>query len=1091
MFIEILKFEIKYWLRNVSMYIYLMAFFLMALGSMAGVAGVFGEGSSNIENIANSPLSIYNFTSFFLKLLLFLTPAIVGTTIYKDFKSKIHTILYTYPFTKKEYLAAKFVSSFIIVCLIAFSIILGLILGTKLPGANPLQMQDFSIIPYLQTYFIYVVPTLFFLSVVVFTVVSVTRNIFTGFISVILIWMIKEILQLFTDGDSFLGFLIDPFAGTVIQYFTRFWTLAEQNTLAIPLHSEVLYNRLFWLVVSGFILVLIYRWFSFSQTAISFTIPYANDRKDNYNESENISAAKAAKPEYIFSWFHWIKTTWKLSETDFLFIIRSGAFISIVIAGTIFVGAILLQINPQTDTKTLPLTWVILGFPVFFFSFLIQILSFLYAGILVHRARNNRFYDLVAVTAVPNWVLLFSKFLALLKMQLVLLILIAISGISVQVYSGHTQFEFFHYLFDLLFIHWVGFAIWAMIALLVHNIFNNTYLSLFLLIVLSLSISQLQSVGIEKFIFRLNESPNSDFYLRYTDMNLYGHALIPYLVYKFYWLVLGLLLCCLSLLVWERDITFSVSERISVAIKRMSGRLAFISVILLTSFVSLGYYLYRQEIKPENRIWSASDESALLNQFQHTFQHYKHILQPRITSVNVKMDIFPESNSFRASGTYTLINKTRQTLDTLLIKTGYDEITSLILPIKATIVSQDTNFKFSVYKLKKGIAPNDSLILQFTIRNKDNSFLIRHSGVLHNGTYIKSDVFPRLGYFANTDKKMPTDTNVLSNHYQSIDADVVLFEAVLSTIPEQTAITSGYLQKEWLKNGRRYFHYKMDTPIKFVIGFNSGRFDMVQEKYKDIDLKIYYHPSHKYNLKQLMEGMKASLDYNIANFGPYQHRQMQIIEFPRSEGSYATTSANCMQMSEIRFVNDTTHIKAGGIDLSFYVAAHEFSHQWWGNQVMPADALGASMITESVAEYISAKVYEKKYGKQNALKFLEIQRNRYLSGKSNETGKEQPLYLVDTEQSYISYGKGAIVLFTLSEYIGEKKLNEALKAYLIKTKFRGPPYTTSLEMLEFLKNATPPNKQYLISDMFETTSGDKTMSHFDHILGLNNASKKR
>ena len=125
------------------------------------------------------------------------------------------------------------------------------------------------------------------------------------------------------------------------------------------------------------------------------------------------------------------------------------------------------------------------------------------------------------------------------------------------------------------------------------------------------------------------------------------------------------------------------------------------------------------------------------------------------------------------------------------------------------------------------------------------------------------------------------------------------------------------------------------------------------------------------------------------------------------------------------------------------------------------------------------------------MKFLEIQRNRYLSGKANESGKEQPLYLVDTEQSYISYGKGAIVLFTLSEFIGEKKLNEALKAYLIKTKFRGPPYTTSLEMLEFLKNATPPNKQYLISDMFETTSGDKTMSHFDHILGLNNASKKR
>ncbi|MBL0052998.1 MAG: hypothetical protein IPP29_16560 [Bacteroidetes bacterium] len=96
------------------------------------------------------------------------------------------------------------------------------------------------------------------------------------------------------------------------------------------------------------------------------------------------------------------------------------------------------------------------------------------------------------------------------------------------------------------------------------------------------------------------------------------------------------------------------------------------------------------------------------------------------------------------------------------------------------------------------------------------------------------------------------------------------------------------------------------------------------------------------------------------------------------------------------------------MDLSFYVAAHELSHHWWGNQVSPADALGATMITESMAEYITAKIYEKKYGKQGALKFLKIQRIRYLSGRANETEQEPPLYLVNPEQSYISYGKGAI-----------------------------------------------------------------------------------
>jgi ABC-2 type transport system permease protein len=386
-----------------------------------------------------------------------------------------------------------------------------------------------------------------------------------------------------------------------------------------------------------------------------------------------------------------------------------------------------------------------------------------------------------------------------------------------------------------------------------------------------------------------------------------------------------------------------------------------------------------------------------------------------------------------------------------------------------------------VYHLDKGILPNDSIRLDFRITNQQNTLLVRHSNILKNGTYLKSDIFPRLGYFANTEKAKPGDPASLANHYQSLDADLGQFEAIISTTPRQTAITSGNLLKAWQEKGRRYFHYQTDQPIKFVLGFNSGEFDVVKEDYKGVELRIYYHPQHTYCLPRMMAGLKASIDYNTTHFGPYQHQQAQIIEFPRSEGSYATTAGNCIQISEIRFVNDTNIIQASGIDLSFYVAAHELTHQWWGNQVIPADALGATMITESIAEYVTAKIYEQQYGKQSALKFLKIQRERYLSGRAAETGQEAPLYLVHPEQPYIAYGKGAIALYTLSEYIGEEKLNGALNAYLTKVRFQPPPYTTSLEMLDFLKQATPDSLQYLIIDMFEKTDPEKTLLYFDKI----------
>ena len=1088
MFFAIFKFEIKYWLRNWSFYTYLSFFFLIALLSMAGAAGAFGEGSASVENMANSPMSIYGFTNFFNKFLLFLIPAIVGNTIYKDYKSNFKSVLHTYPFTKTDYLLAKFTSTFLIVCLVAFSAVIGLILGTKLPTVNPLQILPFDAVPYIQTYFIYLIPNLFLFSVVVFSIVLLSRNTYTGFISIVLIWLLKEISTRLLGAEGLVSLLIDPFGESAVQYFTQYWNLSEQNINPLPLQPIIFINRFVWLFIGVIIFASIFRWFSFSQDPFSIRLKTKKSERITKENFGSIIKINLIKPKFVFSFFQQIKTSWKLSQVEFIFIIKNGAFISIVIAGILFIAAILLQMNPQTDTKTLPATWVILGFPVFFFSFLIQILTFLYAGILVHRATNSRISDLISTTAVPNWVLLFSKLLALVKMQIVLLSLILVVGISIQLNANYYQFEIHHYLFDLYIIHLIGFIIWALVSLLIQSIFSNTYLGLFVLILMILGISQLSSLGVENFAFRFNESPNTDFFLKYSDISGYGHFITPYFLYKSYWLVLGLFLFCVTLLFWQRELTNSISQRLKIALKRFNGKLALISTTLLVCFVGFGFYLFEIENKGANQNISSKNEAILLSQFQNKYSKYEHTKQPRITSLFVKLDIYPETNSFIANGKYTLINKTANTIDTLLIKQGYDEITKLYFSTKATLIEEDTVFKFTIYKLDKGIAPNDSINLSFTITNQKNTLLTQNSNILKNGTYLQSDIFPRLGYFANTEKRMPDDTLSLANHYQSIDADLINFEAIVSTTPKQIAITSGNLIKEWIEDDRRYFHYKLDKPIKFVFGFNSGEFAVLKENYKGVDLRVYYHPTHIYNIHQMMDGLKASLDYNVFYFGAYPYKQVHIIEFSRSEGSYATTSGNCIQISEIRFINDISNIKEGGIDLSFYVAAHELSHQWWGNQVIPADALGATMITESVAEYVTAKIYEKKYGKQSAFKFLNIQRNRYLLGRANETEQEPPLYLVNPEQSYISYGKGAIAFYTLSEFIGEKELNDALKEYSDKVKYQPPPYTTSLEMLYYLKEATPDSLHYLIADMFEKNDNEKILLHFDKVSVRNNAS---
>ena len=83
-FLSILIFELKYWLRRPSYYIYLIFFFGFALFLMADSAGALGaiSGTVNSSTIANSPLAINSIlNSMNAFIFAFLIAALIGGTI--------------------------------------------------------------------------------------------------------------------------------------------------------------------------------------------------------------------------------------------------------------------------------------------------------------------------------------------------------------------------------------------------------------------------------------------------------------------------------------------------------------------------------------------------------------------------------------------------------------------------------------------------------------------------------------------------------------------------------------------------------------------------------------------------------------------------------------------------------------------------------------------------------------------------------------------------------------------------------------------------------------------------------------------------
>jgi len=253
-------------------------------------------------------------------------------------------------------------------------------------------------------------------------------------------------------------------------------------------------------------------------------------------------------------------------------------------------------------------------------------------------------------------------------------------------------------------------------------------------------------------------------------------------------------------------------------------------------------------------------------------------------------------------------------------------------------------------------------------------------------------------------------------------------------------------------------------PILGFWAYLSARYQVKRDQWNGIPIEIYYDAKHPYNVDRMIYSVKKSLDYFTKNFGPYQHKQVRILEFPRY-ARFAQSFPNTIPFSEsIGFIADLRDKDA--IDFVFYVTAHEVAHQWWGHQVSGANVQGSTMLIESMAQYSALMVMEKEYGQAQMRRFLKFELDRYLSGRGGELVAEMPLMLVENQQ-YIHYRKGSVAMYALRDAIGEANVNRALASFIAQHKFEQPPYTTAAALVQEFRKVAPPDKQELITGLFE------------------------
>jgi hypothetical protein len=648
-----------------------------------------------------------------------------------------------------------------------------------------------------------------------------------------------------------------------------------------------------------------------------------------------------------------------------------------------------------------------------------------------------------------------------------------------QLYRGYINFEIGLYMKGLS-IETISFLLICILASAVQVLSNNKYLGYLLMILYLISLTVLETLDLDHNLYHFADTPPA----RYSDMNGYGHFVQPVLWFNLYWGFFAIMLAGLSALYWVRGTESSLKTRLKLAALRFRTPARAAMAVGIIGFLGTGSFIY-YNTNVLNEYMPTDKAEQRKAEYEKKYRQYKDVAMPRIKDVKADVDIYPRERVVEIRGEYILENKTSTAIDSLHLNIPTRVRINNIDFRGHTLTHADSVVGYYIYKFDRSLEPGDTMTLGFDLTAKNPGFVNNspNINIVRNGTFINNmDYFPSLGYDEmdqltnrNTRRKyglppvqrMPNidDEFARRNTYFTRGADWLNFETTVSTSKDQIAIAPGYLQREWTEGDRRYFHYKMDAPILNFFSYLSADYKVKRDRWNGVAIEVYYHEPHDYNVDRMIDSVKKSLEYFTSNFGPYQHRQVRILEFPRYE-MFAQSFPNMIPFSEsagfISRIDD-----AEDIDHVFYITAHEVAHQWWAHQVIGANVQGATLISESLAQYSSLMVMEKEYGREKMRRFLKYELDKYLDGRGEELVEELPLLLVEN-QMYIHYQKGSVVMYALRDYLGEDVLNGAISRYRDAVAFQDPPYTTSLEFLEYIRDVTPDSLAYILEDMFET-----------------------
>ena len=1045
-------------------------FFLMTFFAASSESVQIGGGG---EVWGNGPFAIGQTMLVMSIFAMFLVVNFVGNSATRNNSCQMEELVYSKPLIPWQYQLGRFIGAYAVVLLVFAFVPLGTLVGSLMPWVDQERFGPTVLSYYLATYLMFSVPTLFVLSALFFAIANKFRSMMALYLVVVAVFMLYLISGNFTRQPEYrtLAALLDPFGLRTFADITRYWTISEKNNLLMSFSDVLLYNRLIWISLGAAVLMLFGGLFGELKLSAKAKEKKAKIQTQPPEFPLSVLQTKASMPS---SWQQfWLRTRFEMSQVFF-----SAPFI---ILGLLCVFNLIL---PMVESEGLygtpdwPLTQAMVATIVDATGLLFIVIATYYCAEVVWRERSCGIGDIVDSLPVANMVFWGSKLVAVWLLMAVLFFAFALTTVSYQLLNGMTDLDLMQYLVRLGYFNLLPFMMMVVLAFMIQVLSPNKYVGMLLFVVYFISTLVMDAWGFSHKMFQFSQSPAAPF----SDLNRFGWTLESHSWYMLYWGALVLVFFVLGYGFYQRGPAQSLKNRAMLFRYQVGTQGVAVVTLALLLFVGSGSWIY-YNTRVLNSYLTAEQRMDIQADYEKAFKQYADAPILVATAVKADVDIYPAEREIKARVTQQMRNKFAVPLAKMLVHLPENTREVSIKAPGASLSEIDHKYNIAWLTFATPLAPGASVEVQVELLRSNPGF--KDSDVdmvlVENGTFINNaELLPVFGYQTGYElqerhERAKRELAPVQRAHKLEDSryyresafgrgeDFIQFETTVSTSSDQIAIAPGYLQKEWQEGDRRYFHYQMDKPMFNFYSFLSARLAVKKESYQGVALEVYYHPTHHWNVERMMVSMRDSLDYFNKAFGPYQHQQMRIIEFPGYR-SFAQSFANTVPYSEqIGFISDLRN--KDELDMPYYVTAHEMAHQWWGHQVGAANVQGSAVISETLSQYSALRVMENKYGPVKLRKFLKYELDRYLRDRGSERIEEMPLQRAEG-QGYIHYRKGSLVMMALKNRIGVETLDKNLFAFLQEFQYKQDPYPTTLDLIRHLKTGLSEAEQALVDDLF-------------------------